>query len=84
MAWQDIVLTGGGTVVTLALLPTIFGKRDKPALSTSVVSCLILLIFSFVYHSLSLKLASLVIAINSFLWFVLAVQKYYKKKSKRK
>lgn len=80
MPWQDYVLTIGSTILTLALIPTIMDRKEKPAMLTSVVSCIILILFSFVYKSLSLKLSSVVIAIHGFLWFVLAVQKYYEKK----
>lgn len=75
MHWQDFVLIIGQIAFTVSLLPSIFSK-DKPALTTSLISGVVLAVFSFVYISLSLYLAALGTAATGALWFILAFQKY--------
>lgn len=82
--WQDYVFTSGAIILTAALIPTILDKKEKPALSTSLVSGVILVVFSSVYYSLSLRLSALMVGIHGILWFVLAVQKYHEKPIKRR
>lgn len=74
MLWQDLVLTGGSAVFALALLPSVFSK-DKPALSTSFMTGTVLLIFAFVYWTLSLWVSTITTIITGFLWLTLAIQK---------
>ena len=76
MHWQDFILMVGNVVFTLALIPSILSK-DKPALSTSLTTGIVLLIFSLTYFSLSLWLSTIAALITSFLWLILAFQKYY-------
>tara|TARA_Y100000310_G_C20559612_1_gene752358 strand:+ start:752 stop:937 length:186 start_codon:yes stop_codon:yes gene_type:complete len=56
MIWQDIVLTIGAWIFSIALLPSVFGK-DKPALSSSVMTAPVLYLFSYVYLSLDLRMS---------------------------
>jgi hypothetical protein len=71
--WQDWVLMVGGFLLTIALFPTLFGKR-KPEYLTSMLSGSILLTFGFVYATLNLWLAFIPTITNSIIWFILAIQ----------
>lgn len=84
MLWQDLVLTTGASILTAALIPTILDKKEKPALSTSVVSGSVLFGISVVYYTLSLWLSSVVVALHGILWFVLAVQRHLEVKDTRR
>lgn len=75
MKWQDFVLIIGQIAFTISLLPSIFSK-DKPALTTSLISGVVLAVFSIVYITLSLYLAAVGTAATGSLWFILAFQKY--------
>lgn len=76
MQWQDLVLTSGQIVFTMALLPTVLGK-DKPAFSTSLINGIFLTIFTFTFMSLSLWLTAAGAAGTGIMWFILAYQKYH-------
>lgn len=75
MQWQDIVLSVGSWVFIAALIPTILGT-EKPALSSSVLTGLVLAVFAGVYGSLGLWTSALSAAALSAGWWVLAWQKY--------
>lgn len=75
MVWQDWILTLGTLVLIVALFPSILGK-DKPAISTSLMTGTILLIFAFVYFTLSLWFTAFTTTIACILWAILAFQKY--------
>ncbi len=79
MSWQDIILSIGQYVFVIALLPSVFGK-DKPALSSSLITAIILAIFSLVYSTLDLWSSTVASGIVSATWFLLAWQQYRKKK----
>lgn len=72
---QDLILTAGSLVLMIALIPSILGKH-KPALSTSVSTGIVLVIFAGVYTSLRLWFAAVVTCLSGILWLVLAVQKF--------
>lgn len=75
MIWQDVVFGIGGFVFALSLLPSIFSK-DKPALLTSVINGVVLTLFLVAYATLGLWLGAIALSITTFLWYVLAIQKY--------
>jgi uncharacterized membrane protein len=75
MLWQDYVLTIGSLVFSIALVPAVMAK-EKPPLSTSVPTFFFLYLFSFVYSTLSLWLATCTSALTATLWFILAFQKW--------
>ncbi len=81
MQWQDIVLTTGQFVFSIALLPTVLGK-DKPAFSTSLINGAVLMIFALTFATLSLWLTVIPTIIIGILWLVLAYQKYSLNKKK--
>jgi len=78
MPWQDVVITIGQTIFAVALIPSIIGK-DKPALTSSLVTGTFLIIFAFTFATLSLWLAVISSTINGVLWFILAYQKHNKR-----
>ncbi len=75
MAWQDIIIGAGQWVFLLALLPSIFGK-DKPALMTSLLTCVVLAVLAFAYATLALWVSTISAMLVSSAWLTLAVQKY--------
>ena len=77
MHWQDIVLAAGSVTFIIALFPSVLSK-DKPALSTSIMTGAVLIIFACVYFTLSLWLSTLTTAITGVIWFILAAQKLKK------
>jgi len=80
MVWQDFVLTSGSIAFIIALAPSVLSK-DKPALTTSLLTGTVLAIYAFVYVTLSLWLTTITVAITSLTWFILAYQKYRMNKS---
>jgi len=83
MFWQDWVLTAGSLIFAFALIPSVFSQH-KPALSTSLMTGAVLLVFSFVYLTLSLWFASITTLTTGTLWFTLAIQKIFSDKRKNK
>lgn len=75
MAWQDFIFAGGQWVFIVALLPSIMGK-DKPALFTSIVTTMALILFVISFASLSLWISAVSTACSTAAWTILAVQKY--------
>ncbi len=75
MPWQDLALSIGSFIFTVALIPSLRSKH-KPALSTSVLTGIILLVFAAVYLSLTLWLGAALVLLNAVTWFILAAQKY--------
>jgi len=74
VVWQDIVLALGNLVFAVALLPSIF-SRDKPALTTSLLTASMLTIFVATFSSLDLWLSALGVSVGAVGWWVLFVQK---------
>lgn len=83
MVWQDWVLTAGAIAFIVALAPSVLSK-DKPALTTSLLTGTVLAIYTIVYVTLSLWLSAITLAITSLTWFILAYQKYAMNKSNGK
>jgi hypothetical protein len=75
MLWQDYVFTIGGIIFILALIPSITGK-DKPALTSSLSTGIVLVIYAVTYITLSLWYSALTISLTALCWFILAFQKY--------
>jgi len=75
MLWQDWVISIGGVIFAIALIPSVIGQ-DKPALSTSLMTGTVMITFAVTYFTLSLWFSSVTIFIGGSLWLVLAVQKY--------
>lgn len=81
MHWQDLVFTVGQIIFVFALIPTIRGK-SKPALSSSIITGSILLIFALTYLSLGLWFSTIASIATSASWWILAFQKYQQIKKK--
>lgn len=79
MEWQDIILAIGQWVLLIALLPSVF-SNDKPAISTSILTGGVLMVFTFTFVTLSFITTAISSTIVAFVWFILAVQKYKQKK----
>lgn len=78
MLWQDWVITLGSLVFVFALIPSVLSK-DKPALSTSLMTGTVLVIFALTYLTLSLWTGAATTFLTGVLWFTLAIQKYLSK-----
>lgn len=76
MHWQDLAITIGSIIFIIALIPSVMSK-DKPALSTSIMTGSVLTVFAFVYLTLSLWFSAIVTAGTAALWLLLAVQKFH-------
>ena len=83
MVWQDIIFTIGSIIFIIALIPSIRGK-DKPALSTSLLTGSILFIFSTTYLTLNLTFSTVTTGILASAWLILAFQKYNETKKSTK
>ncbi len=75
MVWQDVVYAVGQWVFIVALIPSILSK-DKPALTSSLLTGLVLLVYAFTLASLNLWISTISTLATSVAWFVLALQKY--------
>ena len=75
MIWQDWVLSTGSLIFSIALVPTVLGK-EKPAISTSLLTGSVLLIYAFVYATFSLWFSAISVMITGILWLTLLVKKY--------
>ncbi len=84
MVWQDIIFFIGQWVFLVALVPALT-SREKPPVSTSLITGLILVVFSFTYFTLELWLSAISSALIAAAWLTLALQKFgTDKKIKRK
>lgn len=75
MHWQDFVITFGQIIFSIALLPMIFSK-DKPALVSSSVTGLVLLIYAVIYTTIQFWFGAAMTAVTGAIWLILAYQKY--------
>jgi len=75
MTWQDTVMMVVGFGFAIALYPSVKGK-DKPALSSSLITGTLLLIICVCYATLGLWLAFSSTMLTVIMWFTLAIQKY--------
>ncbi|HVT01364.1 MAG TPA: hypothetical protein VHE53_03990 [Patescibacteria group bacterium] len=80
--WQDFVFTLGNFVFIAALIPSITSK-NKPAIGTSFLTGLTVLIFSIVYTTLNLWFTAAITFATSIMWFTLVFQSWKLKKKKK-
>ena len=71
--WQDLVFTVGGGMFFLALLPTLLGK-NKPALSTSLLTGGILFVFALTYMTMGMLFSAVATGLTSATWLTIAAQ----------
>lgn len=76
MTWQDIVLSVGSWVFIVALIPSLVGK-DKPPITTSLTTGIVLIVYTVVYFTLHLNLSMVSTAIMAVAWLTLGTQKIY-------
>ena len=74
MTWQDIVLSVGSWIFIIALVPSLVGK-DKPPVSTSFLTGIILLVYVGTYSTLHLWLSMASTGLLGVAWLVLGFQK---------
>ncbi|MDO8623750.1 MAG: hypothetical protein Q7R54_00100 [bacterium] len=74
MAWQDIILSVGSWIFTIALIPSVLSK-DKPALSSSLMTGSVLGVYAVTYVTLSLWAAAASTVLVAAMWYTLAIQK---------
>jgi hypothetical protein len=74
MIWQDAVFSVGSIVFAIALVPATLHK-DKPPLTTSIPTALVLGIFGLTYTTLNLWYSAATTAMTCLLWTILLVQK---------
>jgi len=76
IAWQDIVIAVGQWIFAIALIPALRAKgKDKPPISTSLLTGTILIIFAFTFFTLNLWNAAVSALVVSVCWFTLVIQK---------
>lgn len=80
-SWQDIVLSISVLAFNIALIPSLVGKQ-KPRMTTSLITAVFLIPQVIVFFSLSLWYSFAMALINSLLWFTLLAQAYSKSKGK--
>lgn len=73
MKWQDAILSMGGVIFLISLLPSLLSDQ-KPALLTSLSTSITLCAFLAVYANYKLWVAFSLTLLNVILWFALAVQ----------
>jgi hypothetical protein len=83
MQWQDWVLSVGAFAILVSLVPTIRGEQ-KPALTTSIMSTVIVATFGVTMATLGLWLSALANVLISAAWALLAYQRYAATQRERK
>ncbi len=73
--WQDYVLTFGQIVFCLTLIPMLRAK-EKPPLSSSIPTGILLLVSASMLFTLHLWLTAITQSIVGMQWLVLAIQKF--------
>ena len=74
---EDLIFMIGGFLFTIALIPTVKSKKDKPAKLTSSMTGGILLVFCLCYARLDLWLAFIATFLTAITWFVIFAQKFF-------
>lgn len=78
---QDYIFAVGGIVFLVSLIPSIRDKQ-KPALSTSLLTGGVLILFALTYASLRFWFAAITQSVTAVLWLVLAYQRLSQNKDK--
>ncbi len=73
--WQDMVLTGGGFVLAVGLLPMLRAPAHlKPPLSSSLTIWAVLTAYAVAMATLGLVASAIGVGIQAFVWGVIACQ----------
>ena len=78
LTWQDLVLMLGGFGFSVALIPMV-RQHEKPPISASLPTVLILIAFGAAYATLGLWLAFLSGLFTCTMWLILLIQKLRRK-----
>jgi hypothetical protein len=73
--WQDKVIAGCQLLFFFAMLPSIRSK-DKPALATSLMNCILVSVIVFCFVTLGLWFSVATALPAAGCWLVLAIQKW--------
>ena len=84
MIWQDIALAAAQIIFFFALFPTIFSKKSKPSISTSIINTIVLVFIVYVDITLKLYFFAFGVFLVAIAWAILAVQKYLIEKKERR
>lgn len=79
MLWQDWTISIGQIVLAAALIPTIKSK-EKPPLSTSLITAIMIGTIAFCFSTLQLWFSASTAGLSSFAWFFISYQKFNQKK----
>jgi L-lactate permease len=82
MQWQDWVFSLGGFLILVSLVPTLRGAQ-KPALSTGLMSFVLVAIFAGAMVTLGLWLSAFANALISLSWGFLALQRWQADRASR-
>lgn len=74
MIWQDIVITAGTLILSVALIPTVLGKQ-KPPLLSSLPIAIVLATFAVSFTTLGMVASGAGAALQSLTWVILVVQR---------
>lgn len=74
MTWQDIVLAASGLILSVSLVPTIRG-HDKPALSTGLVTTMVIAVVIFTMATMGLWLSAATNLLIFAAWGTITYQK---------
>lgn len=74
--WQDYAIALVQWMVGLALVPTIFHKSGKPALSTAVFTAAPLALLAYTFATLHLWNGAVATGFGCLAWCVLGIQRY--------
>ena len=72
--WQDYVIAIGSWLFIIALIPTIISK-EKPALTTSLLTASVLTSYVLCFSSLGMLMSAISGAGTALCWWILAFQK---------
>ena len=75
MTWQDIVFSVGSWIFIIALIPSLISK-DKPPVSSSLLTGSVLLIYALTYTTLHFWLTVASTGLLAIAWLMLAIQKF--------
>lgn len=82
MHWQEIAFLIGQMIFNISLLPSILSK-DKPSLTTSLITSAVIFVYVFVYATLSLWVTAIAVGTTGVFWGILAYQKYIINRKKK-
>lgn len=71
--WQDYVLMGGNLLFAILLLPTLLNPNAMVPLTTSLLTGSVLLVFSYTFYTMNLKLSTLTSLMSGVMWLLIAI-----------